>query len=103
MSNAKTRNGAIDLLRLLFCFGIVIRHAVYVLPKNTSFILERGGLCVEFFFIVSGYLMVCSAAHYLNGPSVLSTGMATAKYIKRKVNSLMPNMLIAAVLSFLVL
>ncbi len=103
MSNSKTRNGAIDLLRLFFCFGIVLAHSDYVLPEGASLMLPRAALCVEYFFLVSGYLMVCSADAYLTGGGPkLSTGMATSRFMKRKINSLMPVIVIAPILSFIV-
>ena len=103
MSNTKTRNGAIDLMRLVFCIGILFRHVVAALPDGTSFILPRSALSVEFFFLVSGYLMVVSAKRYLSAGPKLSVGMATAGYMKKKVNSLMPVAVIAPILSFVVM
>ena len=76
MNQAKTRNGAVDLMRLVFCICIVLQHAVYAIPDDTPAILSRGSLGVEFFFLVSGYLLACSAHRYLTDgrpkPSVTS-------------------------------
>ncbi len=55
---AKKRNGEIDLLRFIFSVIIVIHH------YNASFdfnILKNGYIAVEFFFLLSGYLMAQSA------------------------------------------
>ncbi len=55
---AKKRNGEIDLLRFIFSVMIVIHH------YNASFnfnILHNGYIAVEFFFLLSGYLMAQSA------------------------------------------
>lgn len=44
----KKRNGNIEILRFLFCIGIVLFHA-WVNP--------RGFIGVEFFFIVTGFFL----------------------------------------------
>lgn len=46
--NYKVRNGNIEILRFLFCIGIVLLHA-WVNP--------RGFIGVEFFFIVTGFFL----------------------------------------------
>lgn len=53
----RRRNVKIDVLRLLFALIIVLHHSRYVLGYDES-IFIGGSLAVEFYFIVSGYLMM---------------------------------------------
>ena len=97
----RSRNGTIDFLRFLCCVIIVICHAseISLISKEHQFI-SRGSLCVEFFFIVSGYLMVCSADKRRSVPGLTDkVGTATSSYILIKVKSLMPNLAVAYVLA----
>lgn len=54
----KKRNGEIDLLRFLFSVIIVLHHFTFSYDLN---ICKQGYIGVEFFFLVSGYLMAKSA------------------------------------------
>lgn len=51
----KRRNYVIDFLKLFFMFMVVGVHSEYIFGKKLYFL--SGALAVEFFFIVSGYLM----------------------------------------------
>ncbi len=104
MNQAKTRNGAVDLMRLVFCICIVLKHSVYATPDGSPDILIRGSLGVEFFFLVSGYLLACSAYRYFTdrGPKP-SVGIAAAQFTKKKINALMPVAVIAPIFSFILI
>ena len=59
----KARNGKIEFLRFLFCIIVLLYHIAestiglkYEILDNITF-FGKGYFCVEFFFIVSGYLM----------------------------------------------
>lgn len=101
-SAARNRNGTIEFLRFLCCAIILVRHASseISLISEEHQIISRGSLCVEFFFLVSGYLMVCSAAKHRRTPvSNGSIGKTTSAYILKKVKGLMPNLAVAYFLS----
>lgn len=54
----KQRNGIIDLMRFIFCIGIVFGHGRYLgNPTGTVPFAQGGYLGVEFYFLVSGFLM----------------------------------------------
>lgn len=57
--NFYKRNGKIELLRFLFAVIIVLHHSRQLLGDENCLFLG-GSLGVEFFFIVSGYLMMSS-------------------------------------------
>ncbi|MBO6084635.1 MAG: hypothetical protein J6O90_06115 [Candidatus Methanomethylophilaceae archaeon] len=50
-----TRNAVIDIMRLVFAFIIVFHH-IWI----TSDMSILGYLAVDFFFIVSGYMLIWS-------------------------------------------
>ena len=52
MRSEKSRNLNIEIWRILFCIVIVLYHVGMVFGKN---LLGVGYLCVEFYFILSGY------------------------------------------------
>lgn len=57
MKPLRTRNLPIDILRLFFAVIIVLHHSRYVLGDENSLFLG-GSLAVEFYFFVSGYLLL---------------------------------------------
>ena len=103
MERRSARNGTIDFLRFIFCFIIALRHSEYVVPAGTFDYLRRGALCVEFFFLVSGYLMVCSAERRLEAGNVKKAGSETTSFLYRKIAALLPTLPVTVVLSCIVL
>ena len=62
MMKKPARNGKIDLLRFVFCIGVILHHIELILgedsPVRGYFTLGRQGyIGVEFFFLVSGWLL----------------------------------------------
>lgn len=52
------RNQIIDIAKLVFCIGILLNHTNSLNGVNKSnIIMQYGFLGVEFFFVVSGFLM----------------------------------------------
>ncbi len=98
--NKVERNGTIDFWRFMFSLLIVCSHFV-LLPSafdGTLIWFKGATIAVEFFFIVSGFLMAKSAGKYNETP----TGKATAKYISRKYISILPTYLFAYIVSFFI-
>lgn len=71
----KQHNVTIDFLRFLFSVIVVLHHSRYVLGDDNCYFLG-GSLAVEFFFFVSGYLLLVSAdkAGRKNGAGYLVPG-----------------------------
>lgn len=92
------RNGTIDCLRFLFCVLIVLRHAMHAIPDGCYEPMPGGGLGVEFFFIVSGYLMTKSAAKRLSNGAPTDLGPDTTAFMKRKLNGMLPEIVISGAL-----
>lgn len=71
----KQHNVTIDFLRFLFSVIVVLHHSRYVLGDDNCYFLG-GSLAVEFFFFVSGYLLLVGAdkAGKKNGAGYLLPG-----------------------------
>lgn len=91
----KKHNGVISLWKFIFSIMIILYH--YATSTEWQY-FKNGYLGVEFFFIVSGYLMTKSALKVENK----EIGKTTWKYIWRKVKELFPYILIAYVISIFV-
>ena len=92
------RNGKIDLLKFLFAVVIVIHHgAKYVIDVKDAWFIG-GSLAVEFFFIVSGYLL--AAGIYRLPERTQSLGRETGRFMLRKLKSFYPEVVLVFVLGF---
>lgn len=91
--------GEIDLFRFVFAFIIVLRHTDALFGERLFF--EGGAFGVEFFFLVSGYLMMASIDKMNNRP-IVSLGDETLAYLKRKIASFYPELLLAFGMAFAV-
>lgn len=95
------RNGKIEFLRFIFSFIIVIHHTRYLVGDDQCMFLG-GSLAVEFFFIVSGYLMMASIEKK-RGQYADSTQLAyeTQNFLIKKIRALCPELIIAYVYAFI--
>ena len=93
------RNGVIELYRLIFALMIVFHHARY-LGGGTDMALfgNMGYIGVEFFFLVSGFLLAKSA---LKPPNELSLGYETGNFIFKKIKALLPFYSLAVIASLI--
>lgn len=105
------KNAVIELLRFLFASSIVLYHIAskdLKFAKETLFTIgpwkanffRMGNIGVEFFYLVTGYLMAASVYKKLSGPQTnnISIGEETAAYVFRKAKAVYPHYLSACVL-----
>lgn len=99
MGNSR-RNGKIDFMKFVFAVVIVLHHGVQkVLDiKNPQFI--GGSFAVEFFFIVSGYLLMAGIQRLPERTQPL--GMETGKFMLRKFKGFYPEVAVAFIIGFAV-
>lgn len=107
----KQHNVTIDFLRFLFSVIVVLHHSRYVLGDDNCYFLG-GSLAVEFFFFVSGYLLLVGAdkAGRKNGAGTngiggeaTGIGAETLHFILHKIRSFLPEFLIAWWIGFVLI
>ncbi len=84
----KKRNGEIDVFRFIFSIIIVFYHFNLLYPMG---FFPYGDLCVEFFFIVSGYLMAVQVEKLnveCNRPTLGETADHTWRFIIKRMGAL---------------
>lgn len=89
------------MMRAVCCAAVVMLHArgLGVLPFGAETLFAGGGLAVEFFFIVSGYLLAERACRSDNG-SGSSLATDTGRYIGRQFGRIYPYYLFSFGLAF---
>ena len=92
----KENNYTIDFLKFIFCIVIVSFHS-YKWTSYDKTVFEYGSICVEFFFIVSGFLMAASANKKQNN----NLGIETFNYIWKKIKNFFPYIMMSFILGSL--
>ncbi len=98
------RNGKIELARFVFSMIVILFHiGGDLLPKGYHILGEitffgRGYFGVEFFFVVSGYLMAASA--FKTQEKKLPLGKDTFYFLRGKVLAVLPTHLIVFFVTF---
>lgn len=87
-----------ELLRFLFSVIIMVFHAGKI-PGFESRLFKTGAFAVEFFFIISGYLMMASIERSVSSQQVLSTGEETLLFLKKKITGIFPEIFISWLIS----
>ena len=96
MNDAKQRrNGLIEVLRFLFSIMVVFYHGKYLGDGKGALFPSLGFIAVEFFFIVSGYLMAQTAAKKQDLPFD-HPGVETLLFLWNKWKRFLPYYCIAA-------
>lgn len=94
------RNGAIDFLKFFFAAQIVFFHGGNF-AETKDILFSLGAIGVEFFFIVSGFLMASSAFRRMEQPAD-SLGAETISFLGHKIKGLLPDVYVAWIVAFLV-
>lgn len=94
MASKTAKNGKIEFLRFLFSCVIILFHfsesfldADFRLFGDIT-LFFKGSFGVEFFFVVSGYLMAASA--YKRSATATPLGRDTAEFMGRKLMTVLP-------------
>ncbi len=89
-------NPELDLLKFLFSVIVAIYHSKYINTIGSNALFPYGFTAVEFFFIVSGYLMVKSSKKFTTD----NIGKTTMNFVYSKAKSLYPEFFFAFIFSF---
>ncbi len=88
------KNGTIEFLRFVFCFTVVLLHSGPLF--NGSFKpMKYGSYAVEFFFAVSGYLMMVHIEKLQNSDIDKPLGIDTIEFLWHKFKGLIPYLISA--------
>lgn len=100
VTSSSKHNYQIDFLKLVFMIVIVGLHSEVILNKRIIWL--SGVLGVEFFFIVSGYLMALSAERRITyaerNKQKLNVGKETFQFVFHKYKIIFPALLISIIL-----
>ena len=108
MSKSK-KNGRVEMLRFLFALSILFFHIHKRFAENGNisigikgvYFFNHGYIGVEFFFLVSGYLLAASAyAKRKKDTSLIGT--ETAQIMWKKIKNIFPYHLFAIILTIIV-
>ena len=99
ITKGSQRNKTVDIAKLIFVLGVFYMHLNRLRQPDEAKAFIFGFLGVEFFFIVSGYLMALKA----NRDSSEHIGKATARFLFRKIQILLPYFIPAQLIGFIVL
>lgn len=80
----KKHNGIISFWKFMFCIMIVIFHVTCNMYSEGK-LMQNGRIGVEFFFLVSGYLMAKKALN--RKKQKISIAQETVQYIWKKFHS----------------
>ena len=94
------RNGKLDLLKFIFSVVIVIHHGKNVADHQYWF-SAGGSFAVEFFFIVSGVLLMASIRKKSQAPPS-ALGTETLRFILKKVKGFCPEIFVAYAVALVV-
>ncbi len=97
----KMRNGEIEFLRFIFCMYIAGFHT-YLFRMKPSTIFPAGYIAVEFFFIVSGYLLAIYVETQRKVNTNLDLATDTVKFIKKKIIAIYPYYCVAFFTCFII-
>ena len=98
MEGGRRRVGAVDLFRFLFAIVIVVYHAGGFYYTDQSRPCGSGYIAVEFFFMVSGWLLARKAESWDGG----DVWLADLKMLRDKFVRIFPCLLLACVFSNIV-
>ena len=91
-------NGVISFWKFMFTMMIIILHIGQLVFPKGNYIMRAGSIGVEFFFIVSGYLLGKKALR-LSPIKNCELGKETFNYIFKKIKAFYPFIVIAFLMS----
>lgn len=95
------RNGAVDFWKFVFSIVIMCFHSMYFAGSG-KYIFYDGANMVEFFFLVSGFLMAASLMRQKGSTEEAPVWKSTWRFLFHKIKSMCPEYYVAWALSFLI-
>lgn len=101
MQKTIAKNGKIEVLRFMFSVIIMLFHSGNIQGVNGQ-IFPSGAFAVEFFFIISGFLMMASIERSMASHNTITIGKETFLFIKRKVVAIYPEIVLSWLFSIVI-
>lgn len=92
---SKERNHFIDFMKFIFSFIIVAYHSWLFIGFEKPSLFKYGCFAVEFYFIVTGYLMMRSIDIKTNKTNA---GISTLEFLKNKLKPIFPYILVSFII-----
>lgn len=99
----KKHNGIISFWKFMFCLLIVIYHTHIFSKTKNNILFPKGSIGVEFFFLVSGYLMTKAALKNKEETDFKNLGIDTLKFVGKKWKTFIPYTIVAGLMSLTVI
>ena len=93
----KKHNGVIGLWKFIYCLMIIALHVGVAMKTDAKIAFRAGSIGVEFFFMVSGYLLAKKALNTSSKNDEI--GIKTRDYILGKVKKMFPYILVSYLIS----
>lgn len=93
----KKINYEVELYRFIFSVIILLHHSYHVVGKENA-IMRAGSLAVEFFFLLSGYLMMNTIEKRNSNDGLIRE---TIHFVLKKVRGLFPELFLSFSIGFL--
>ena len=91
----KKINGEIELLRFIFALGVVLVHSTHLFGDEWKY-FHKAGFGVEFFFIVTGFLLAKSVSKINKDGYPENLVKETLLFIRKKVSAFYLELILAA-------
>jgi len=98
IKSEKKHNGIISFWKFMFCILIVLHHSFVLAKEGETPLFFKGSIGVEFFFLVSGYLLAKKALQKNNNNNE-SLGKETIQYIWKKYKIFLPYTICAGIIA----
>lgn len=99
---SSVHNGIISVWKFLFALLILAHHCTKMLGENVRTLFAKGAIGVEFFFIVSGFLMAKKVYSEEKKRDKRAIYTATYDFIFNKIKSFYPYLLFSFAIFFLI-
>ncbi len=100
LTNGK-KVGEIELFRFIFAIFVMLLHSLYLFEDNKSIVAPGGAFGVEFFFLVSGFLMMATLEKLSkNSTPINNIGKETVCFIFKKIRTFFPELAVSSVIGF---
>lgn len=100
----KKHNGVISVWKFVFAIGILLHHLIYLDPEGKTLDHFRcSSIGVDFFFIVSGYLLAKKVASETRKNDTRSLAVSTRDFLLRKMKGIFPYLLFSYLIMLVIM